>query len=123
MQMKKAIAVSVLVLSLCLPGAKTYAQPQSSTRSETEQQQKKNREFSGKVEVFVTSWCPYCTKLQKFLKAKGIRYTAYDIETDTSARKRYNELGVRGVPVTRIGSLIIQGYNPDAVLKAIESEQ
>ena len=122
--MKKTIAVSVLVLSLCLPGTKAYAEPRSATPSETEQQQqKKKKQLTGKVEVFVTSWCPYCTKLQKFLDDKGIRYTSYDIENDLSARKRYNELGVRGVPITKIGSSIIQGYNPEAVLKAIDTKK
>ncbi|WP_300157736.1 glutaredoxin domain-containing protein, partial [Solidesulfovibrio sp.] len=33
-----------------------------------------------KVENFVTSWCPYCTKTKAYFDSKGIAYTAFDIE-------------------------------------------
>jgi glutaredoxin len=72
------------------------------------------------VEVFVTSWCGYCRKLESFLKANRIRYSRYDIEKSSSARQRYEKLGGRGVPVVKIGSDVIRGYAPDAVLKRLK---
>jgi len=69
-----------------------------------------------KVEVFMTAWCGYCKKMIRFLNEKGIPYAAYDIEKDRAAAENYRALGGRGVPVVRIGSHIIRGYNPDAVL-------
>lgn len=68
------------------------------------------------VELYVTSWCGYCKKMERFLKEKGIPYTRFDIEKDGNAAQTYRELGGSGVPVTRIGSNIVHGYNPDAVM-------
>jgi glutaredoxin len=69
-----------------------------------------------KVEVFMTSWCGYCRKMIQFLKEKGIPYTAYDIEADSAAAKVYDDLGVRGVPIVRIGTHIVHGYDPESVM-------
>jgi glutaredoxin len=69
-----------------------------------------------KVEVFMTSWCGYCRKMIQFLKDKGIPYTAYDIENDSAAAKVYDDMGVRGVPIVRVGTHIVYGYDPEAVL-------
>ena len=68
------------------------------------------------VEVYMTSWCGYCKKMIRFLDEKGIPYTAYDIEKDSAAARTYREVGGSGVPVVRIGSRVVHGYNPDAVL-------
>ncbi len=73
----------------------------------------------GKVEIFVTSWCPYCVKLEKFLKAKRIKFTRYDIERSKVGSKKYSEMGVQGVPIVRIGSTVISGFNEAAILSAL----
>lgn len=69
------------------------------------------------VEVFMTSWCGYCKRMLSFLREKGIPFTAHDIEKDNDAARTYRELGGRGVPVVRIGSHVVHGYNPDAVME------
>jgi glutaredoxin len=69
-----------------------------------------------KVEVFMTSWCGYCRKMIQFLKEKGIPYSAYDIEADSAAAKVYDDMGVRGVPIVRIGTHIVHGYDPESVM-------
>ncbi|HEY6873213.1 MAG TPA: glutaredoxin family protein [Geobacteraceae bacterium] len=71
---------------------------------------------SANVEVFMTSWCGYCKKMVRFLNEKGIPYTAYDIEKDEGAARTYRELGGRGVPVVRVGSHVVFGYSPEAVM-------
>jgi glutaredoxin len=71
---------------------------------------------SANVELFVTSWCGYCRKMERFLKEKGIQYTAYDIEKDDNAARIHKELGGGGVPVVRIGSDVVHGYNLEAVM-------
>jgi glutaredoxin len=75
-----------------------------------------------KVEVFMTSWCGYCRKMIQFLREKGIPYTAYDIEKDSAAAEKYDEIGGRGVPVVRVGSHIVFGYGPEAVLSYYNGE-
>ena len=42
---------------------------------------------TAKVEIYVTSWCPYCTQAIKFFKDNHIPYVAYDIEKDSASRK------------------------------------
>lgn len=37
------------------------------------------------VIMYTTSWCGYCFRLKKALKAEGIAYTEVDIETDPAA--------------------------------------
>ncbi|MDH4099670.1 MAG: DUF4124 domain-containing protein [Nitrospirota bacterium] len=87
----------------------------------SQQEEPRKREVTSKtLEVFVTSWCPYCKKLEAFLDAKKIPYTRYDIEKDEKAHRVYKELGGRGVPLTRIGSDVVRGYNPEAILRLIE---
>lgn len=76
---------------------------------------------SDKVEVFMTSWCGYCKKMVRFLNEKGIPYTAYDIEKDPAAARIHKELGGRGVPLVRIGSRVIHGYNPEGVMSIYNS--
>ncbi len=76
---------------------------------------------SRRVEVFVTSWCPYCKKLEKHLQDRGISYARYDIEKNPQGAKLLRSFSMgAGVPVTRIGTKIISGYNPaeiDAALR------
>ncbi|MCB0344742.1 MAG: DUF4124 domain-containing protein [Bdellovibrionales bacterium] len=76
---------------------------------------------SKKVEIFVTSWCPYCTKLEKFLREERIQFTRYDIERNKSGARKYSKLGMQGVPIVRIGSTIIPGYNPNAIRAALNN--
>lgn len=69
------------------------------------------------IEVFMTSWCGYCRKMVRFLREKGIPFTPRDIENDGAAARTYRELGGAGVPVVRIGSHVVHGYNPEAVMR------
>ncbi len=71
------------------------------------------------VEIFVTSWCGYCKKLEKFLMDRNIPYTKYDIESNARAAEAYQSMGGTGVPVTRIGSDIVYGYDPDRILELL----
>ncbi len=41
-----------------------------------------------KVEIFVTSWCPYCTKAKAYFDGKGIAYAVYDIDKDAKCQQR-----------------------------------
>lgn len=70
-----------------------------------------------KIEIFVTSWCPYCKKLLASLDANGIAYMKYDIEKDSNAHAVYKSLGGGGVPLTRIGSTTVRGNDPEAIMR------
>jgi mycoredoxin len=40
---------------------------------------------SSGLTMYTTTWCGYCVRLKKALKAEGISYTEVDIETDPAA--------------------------------------
>lgn len=63
------------------------------------------------IEIFVTSWCPYCKKLEQYLAEKKLKYTRYDIEHDQEGRKKYSALGMKGVPVIKIGTSVLSGFD------------
>ena len=76
-----------------------------------------------RVEVYVTSWCGACQRLEAFLEKEQIRHTRYDIEKSSFARKRYDKLGASGVPVTKIGTHIISGYNPVQIQRRLGRDE
>ena len=88
-----------------------------------QEQPKQRSSYSGNptVEVYLTSWCGYCKRMVRFLNEKGIPYTAYDIDKDPAAARTHKELGGRGVPVVRIGTKVVHGFNPDKVMSYYNS--
>jgi len=63
------------------------------------------------MEIFVTSWCPHCRDLENYLSSKRVQYTKYDIEKDAAGKSKYDQIGVRGVPVVKLGSTVITGFD------------
>jgi mycoredoxin len=43
------------------------------------------RLMTAALTMYTTSWCGYCFRLKKVLKAEGIRFTEVDIEADPAA--------------------------------------
>jgi glutaredoxin len=73
-----------------------------------------------RVEVFVTDWCPYCQRLEAFLKENQILYERKNIEQQAGYRKEHEELGGGGIPVTRIGGTeIVRGFAPAKIAAAL----
>lgn len=67
---------------------------------------------NNRVEIFVTSWCPYCTKAKAFLQQHNIPYQAYDVERDQAAAKRKVQLaGQSGVPFALINGTPVIGFD------------
>ena len=73
-----------------------------------------------KVNFYMTSWCPYCKKMENFLNESNIPYEKFDIEKDAQGAKAYKELKVRGVPVLVVDRTVIPGYDPAAAQAAWE---
>lgn len=73
------------------------------------------------VIVYTTSWCPYCKQTIQFLQSAGIPYIEHDIEKSDSARKAYEQLSGRGVPVLQIGDTVIEGYDAAQIRDAINT--
>lgn len=74
------------------------------------------------VELYVTSWCPYCTKAKAFFDQRGIDYQVYDIERDANAARRKQQLDAgRGVPFAIINGIKISGWSSQAYQAALEN--
>lgn len=73
------------------------------------------------VELYTTSWCPWCKKARAYFSSRGIRFTDHDIETESGALRR--KLGIDGsksVPTAIIGGRVVEGYSPSAYQAALE---
>lgn len=73
------------------------------------------REFP-RVEVYLTDWCPYCRKLEAFLKQNRVPYVRKNIEASDQFSREYERLGGGGIPLTRIGGRqIVSGLQLDVI--------
>lgn len=72
------------------------------------------------VVLYATDWCGYCKLTRRFLDQKGIPYKEFDIEKDAEARKAYEALGGRGIPLIDVNGTLIRGYDPDEILAALK---
>lgn len=66
---------------------------------------------SHRVIMFSTDWCGYCKKARRYFKSKGIKYVEYDIEKSNQARKMYDSIGGKGIPVILIGKKRMNGFS------------
>ena len=65
------------------------------------------------IKMYTTGVCPYCTRAEQFLHAKGVaQIEKIRIDTDPSARTHMMEsTGRRTVPQIFIGSTHVGGYD------------
>ncbi|CAI8940984.1 glutaredoxin family protein [Pseudomonas sp. MG-9] len=72
------------------------------------------------VVLYATDWCGYCKQTKRFLDSKGIAFKEFDIEKDAEARKVYEALGGRGIPLIDVNGTLIRGFDPDEILAALK---
>jgi glutaredoxin len=77
------------------------------------------------VIMYMTSWCPYCSKARNYLRSLDVNLIEYDIEKDRNKREEMlsKSGGSRGVPLIDIEGIIVRGYNSDAMRAAIEERR
>lgn len=63
--------------------------------------------------MYTTSWCGYCKKARRYFKRNGIPFNEFDIERDRGAKRDYEALGGRGVPVILLGKERMNGFSED----------
>ncbi len=65
-----------------------------------------------KVIVFSTPTCPHCRHAKQYLRTRGISFTDVDVSRDAhAARDMVRMSGQQGVPVIRIGSNVVVGFD------------
>lgn len=72
-----------------------------------------------KVEVYTTTFCPFCTRAKSLLKRKGVPFVEIDVTENAALREKMVELsgGRRTVPEIFINGKIVGGYDE---LKALD---
>lgn len=68
---------------------------------------------SDRVIMYSTSWCGYCKKARRYFQKYNIAFEEYDIETSSSAHRRFKKLGGNGVPLIVIGDKTMSGFSAD----------
>ena len=63
-----------------------------------------------KVQIYATSWCPYCSRARQVLKSKGVEIEEIDVEARSGAREEMiARSGRRTVPQIFINQTHIGG--------------
>lgn len=72
-----------------------------------------------RVEIYTTSYCPFCTRAKALLRSKGVAFEEIDVGGDPELREKMIGLagGRRTVPEIFINGQIIGGYDE---LRALE---
>ena len=65
-----------------------------------------------RVVLYVTDWCGYCKATRRFLDEKGVPFREFDIEKDAQARKAYEALGGRGIPILDVNGTCLLYTSP-----------
>jgi glutaredoxin 3 len=66
-----------------------------------------------KVEVYTTTFCPFCVRAKTLLKRKGIEFDEIDVSDDDELREKMVELagGRRTVPEIFVNGKIVGGFD------------
>ena len=83
-----------------------------------------NQGVTPQIDLYVTSWCPYCKKAIAFLNKNNIAFNAHDIEQDINAATRKKELdpGYSGIPLAVINGATIRGFSEGTYQQALANK-
>lgn len=66
---------------------------------------------AGRVVMYSAEWCGVCKRAKRYFKQNKIRYTEKDIDKSKRARKEFERLGGRGVPLILVGKRRLSGFS------------
>lgn len=67
--------------------------------------------MAAKVEVYSTTYCPYCRAAERLLSSKGVEFTLYDVTHDSDKRDWLVETtGQTSVPQIFINGQAMGGF-------------
>lgn len=67
--------------------------------------------MTARVELYTTSWCPYCKQARQFFRSRGIALKDHDVEKDGGAAARKAQDSNSGVPFAVVNGTEIHGYS------------
>lgn len=63
-----------------------------------------------KVVLYTKNKCPHCETAKKYLDNQGISFRLCNVQTP-KGQKELAKLGLRGVPVLKVGDQILNGFS------------
>ena len=70
--------------------------------------------------IFSTSTCSWCRRAKRYFREKGVSFKEINVERDPeAARDLVGKTGQGGVPVIKIGSAWIAGFDKDRIDKEL----
>ncbi|MGD8542369.1 MAG: glutaredoxin domain-containing protein [Desulfobacteraceae bacterium] len=75
-----------------------------------------------RVVMFSAPGCGYCVKAREYFNQNGVAFEELDVSASEDARRRFQDLGGRGVPLILIGDRQISGFDPQAIQAALAKE-
>ena len=71
-----------------------------------------------KVQIYTSSYCPYCTRAKHLLDSKGVDYEEIVLDDDPDKKlETMKKLNWRTVPIILIDGELIGGYDQLAALE------
>ena len=72
---------------------------------------------SMKVVMYSAPWCGVCQRAKRFFQNKGIAFREMDIDKNRRARKEFDRLNGRGVPLILVGDKRMNGFSEQSFMK------
>ena len=72
------------------------------------------QEFLGKqqpVVMYSAEWCGVCKKAKRYFNARRIPFREFDIDKNKQARREFQLLGGKGVPLILVGNYRMSGFD------------
>lgn len=80
----------------------------------------KNGKKQPKVIIFTTPTCGWCKRAMKYFRANNVKFKRVDVSKDSvAARDMQRMSGQMGVPVIKIGSEVIVGFDRQRIDKLL----
>ncbi len=64
-----------------------------------------------RITLYTTPACPHCRQAKHYLQHMGLRFQEFDIQNSGRAKRAFDRLGARGVPVIIVGETRIDGFD------------
>jgi glutaredoxin len=77
---------------------------------------------SAQVVLYSAVWCKYCRQAKAYFAGRGLKYEERDVEASPGARREYEQLGGRGVPVILVGRQRMDGYDQRRLESMLRTE-
>jgi glutaredoxin-like protein NrdH len=71
--------------------------------------------MTDEVVIFTTPGCTSCGHAKAFLEERGVPFVERNLAADSRAMEELIALGARMLPVVRVGSRMISGFDPAAI--------